>query len=99
MRKVEPSADTRTPFQSVLKVLLDERQDFPRALFQTFSDLDPASLKAFMQTWPSLSLKRKKNLLAGLLSILDSDTLVSFEELGRALLDDPEPVVLSCALL
>jgi len=98
MSKVDPDKELRTPFQFILNTLREEDKDFPRPLLQRFSDLDPASLKAFLQTWPDLTLKRKKLFLASLLSLLDSDTLVSFDALGRALLSDPDAVVRAGAL-
>jgi len=98
MRKVEPDAELRTPFNAILAVLQDEQKDFPRVFLQRFSDLDPASLKALRETWPKLTLTRKNFLMAGLFSLLDSDTLVSFDEIGRAFIDDADPEVRAGAL-
>jgi len=50
-------------------------------------------LKSFLETWPRVKPTRKLLLLDGLLSLLDSDTLVSFEDLARALLDDNDAEV------
>jgi len=98
MRKVDPDKQLRTPFQSILDSFREEDKDLPRPLLQRFSDLDPASLKAFLGTWPDVPLKRKKLFLASLLDLLDSDTLVSFDALGRSLLSDPDAVVRAGAL-
>ncbi len=98
MRKVDPDKELRTPFQSILDSFREEDKDLPRPLLQRFSDLDPASLKAFLETWPDVPLKRKKLFLASLLALLDSDTLVSFDALGRSLLSDPDAVVRAGAL-
>jgi HEAT repeat protein len=79
-----------TPFQTILDALLDTKKDFPSRYLPYFSDIDPASLKLFLETWPGVKPTRKLLLLDGLLSLLDSDTLVSFDDLGRALLTDPD---------
>lgn len=79
-----------TPFQTILDSLLDTKKDFPARYLPYFSDIDPASLKLFLETWPGVKPTRKLLLLDGLLSLLDSDTLVSFDDLGRALLTDPD---------
>jgi HEAT repeat protein len=55
-----------------------------------FSDIDPASLDALKEVWHRLKLDRKLVLLDGLLSLLDSDSLVSFDDIGRAFLNDAE---------
>jgi HEAT repeat protein len=80
----------RTSFQSVLDALLDTKQDFPARYLPYFSDIDPASLDQFLETWPRVKPTRRLLLLDGLLSLLDSDTLVSFDDLGRTLLTDPD---------
>lgn len=98
MRNVEPNVESRTPFQSILIALRDEKQDFPRALLTRFSDLDPASLKALLEVWPQLSVSRKKQLLTGLHALMETDTLVSFEVIGQALLGDAEPALRAGAL-
>jgi len=88
----------KTSFQTVLDSLLESNKDFPSRYLQYFSDLDPASLKLFMETWPRVKPTRKLLLLDKLLSLLDSDTLVSFEDVGRALLSDSDPEVRARAI-
>lgn len=88
----------QTPFQTVLDSLRESKKDFPSRYLQYFSDIDPASLKLFMETWPRVKPTRKLLLLDKLLSLLDSDTLVSFEEVGRALLEDADPEVRARAI-
>ena len=87
-----------TTFQTVLEALQEPKKEFPQVYLQHFSDLDPQALKSLMAAWPRLKLNRKLSLLDGLLSMLDSDTLVSFEDLGRALLNDPEADVRTRAI-
>lgn len=77
------------PFQTVVDALLDSRE-FPRRYVQYFSDIDPASLGLLMQAWPQVRPARKRALLKQLEAALGEDTLVSYDDLARALLDDPE---------
>lgn len=75
-------------FQSVLDHLLDSKKDIPQAHFKLYSDLDPKSLRLFLDVWPSVKPNRKLLLLDGLISQFDSDTIVAYDEIGRALLND-----------
>ena len=51
-----------------------------------------------MDVWPRVQPTRKLVLLDQLLSHLDSDTIVSYEEIGKALLDDPDGEVRARAI-
>jgi hypothetical protein len=82
----------------VLDHLLDSKKDIPQNHLQHYSDLDPKSLRLFMDVWSSVKPDRKLLLLDTLLSHLDSDTLVSYEEIGRALLDDADAEVRARAI-
>lgn len=77
-------------FQNVLDHLLDSKKDIPKNHLAYYSDLDPKSLRLFLDVWKSVKPDRKLNLLDALLSHLDSDTLVSYEEIGKALLNDAD---------
>ena len=79
-------------FQHVVDSLLDP-QDFPRGYLRYFSDIDPVSLKLLLDAWPGVSPERKRTLLEQLEQIAEEDTLVSFEDLARALLDDPDAAI------
>ncbi len=80
-------AETLT-FQSVLDHLLDSKKDIPQTHLKLYSDLDPKSLRLFMDVWSSVKPVRKLLLLDGLLSQFESDNIVSYEAIGRALLND-----------
>ena len=81
------------PFQKVLDVLLDESKDIHRRYLSEFSDIEPASLQSLLETWPRIEPGRKLLLLDRLNALANEDTLVSFDDLGRALLTDAEPQV------
>ncbi len=81
------------PFQKVLDLLLDESRDIPRRYLNEFSDIQPEPLQALLETWPRIEPGRKLLLLDRLNALANEDTLVSFDDLGRALLTDTEPQV------
>ena len=84
---------TPISFQNVLDALLSDRPDFPRRYLQEFSDLGPLELKTLLDVWPRVKPSRKLTLLEDLDALAEIDTLVSFDDLARTLLTDPEPEV------
>ena len=89
---------TPTSFQSVLDALLSDRKEFPRRYLQEFSDIGPLELKTLLDVWPQVKPGRKLTLLEELDALAETDTLVSFDDLARALLTDPEPDVRTRAI-
>ncbi len=89
---------SRTAFQTVLDALLETGRPFPKKYLPFFSDMDPASLRLLLDAWPRIPLTRKRILLEGLDALLDEDTIVSFDDLARALLDDPDAPVRAGAM-
>lgn len=63
---------------------------FSARTLRLLSDADGATLQALAQAWPSAPLNRKIELLDALHGMEDDDTLVSFIEVGRQLLADPD---------
>lgn len=87
-----------TDFQKTLAALLDPKGKLSHQALQEFSDIDPASLKDLMAAWPRLPRDRKRRLLEELQGLSEEDTLVSFDDLARALLTDEDPRVRISAL-
>ena len=85
-------------FQTVLDALLDGKKDFPRRYLKEFSDIRPLELKTLLDIWPRVTLSRKQTLLEELKTLAETDTLVSFDDFGRALLADPDPIVRTHAI-
>lgn len=85
-------------FQSVLDHLLDSKREIPHGHLRLYSDLDPKSLRLFMDVWSSVKPDRKIKLLDGLLSTFEDETIVSYEEIGRALLNDADGEVRARAI-
>ena len=80
---------TGTALEKALSALA-EGVPLSRAALQEFSDLDPASLQAVTRLWPSIPAKLKHAFLDGLHGLADDSTLVSFDDLARQLLSDPD---------
>jgi HEAT repeat protein len=89
---------TPTSFQTVLDALLSDRKEFPRRYLQEFSDIGALELKTLLDVWPQVKPSRKLTLLEELDALAETDTLVSFDDLARALLTDPEPDVRTRAI-
>lgn len=80
-------------FQKVLETLLAEGGEFPRHYLQEFSDIGTQELHDLQDAWPRIKADRKLALLEALEALAEADTLVSFDDLGRALLTDNDPGV------
>lgn len=91
-------AEKKTSFQTILDALLNDNKDFPQRYLQFFSDIDQASLKAFLDSWPRVNPTRQLILLRQLEALAEGDTIVSFEDLGRALLKDADGNVRAAAI-
>jgi HEAT repeat protein len=89
---------TKLSLQNVLEHLADSNKVIPQSHLKFYSDLDPKSIQLFLGVWTRVEPTRKLVLLDQLLTHLDSDTIVSYEEIGRALLDDPDGEVRARAI-
>ena len=85
-------------FQNILDHLLDSKKDIPHVHLQYYSDLDPKSLRLFLDIWSSVKPDRKLLLLDALLANLETDNIVSYMDIGRALLDDADGEVRARAI-
>lgn len=85
--------ENEIPFQRIIDELQDDKREISRRSLQEFSDIPRAALKALLEAWPNVKPERKRLLLDGLQSLSDTDTLVSFDDLARALLTDKDAQV------
>lgn len=84
---------TKTGYQKLIAELMDGTRDLSRRSLQKFSDISPEALEAVLDAWPRIKLDRKRNLLEGLQTLTETDTLVSFDDFARALLVDADAEV------
>ncbi len=84
--------------QDVLDHLLNSSKDIPQSHLKFYSDLDSNSLKLFLETWQNVQPTRKLILLDRLLSNLEEDYLVRYEQIGNALLGDSDGEVRARAI-
>lgn len=84
--------------QQVLTALLDTSTPFPPTYLHQFSDLEGSNLEALRSIWPQINPQRRYNLLEDLEELAEADTLVSFDNVARLGLDDPDPRVRTVAV-
>jgi HEAT repeat protein len=89
---------TEIPFSTILAALSNPDQPFPARYLPRFSDLSTTDLNALKQIWPRVSLARKRTLLRNLQERFEEDTLLLFEDLGAAFLEDEDGEVRTLAL-
>lgn len=88
----------KVPFSSVLNALTNADAKFPARFLKEFSDLAPADLEALKKAWPQVSLDRKRNLLRDLNTAFRDDSLVAYDEVAQAFLDDADALVRAQAI-
>lgn len=88
----------RINFSEILASLADTEHPFPPRLLRGFSDLTPRNLRELAEVWPDLPALRKQGILEDLEEITEHDTLVCFDDLARAVITDPDPMVRVLAL-
>ncbi len=86
------------PLEQVPAALLDEQNVFPPAYLHQFSDLEGANLEALRSVWPQVKAHRRLALLEDLEDLAEADTLVSFDNVARMALQDPDPRVRAVAI-
>ncbi len=86
------------PFLTVLDALLDDSNPFPARYLHRFSDMESGDLKQLKKAWPEVSSHRKHTLLEDLEDLAETDTLTSFDDMARTLLNDRDPEVRTRAI-
>lgn len=85
-------------FEKVISALLDNSRPFPPAHLHRFSDISISDLQLLKKSWAQIQTNRRVALLEDLETLAESDTLVSFDDLGKFALTDPDPGVREVAL-
>jgi len=88
----------KVPFSSVVNALTNADANFPARFLKEFSDLAPADLDALKKAWPQVGLNRKRNLLRDLNAAYKEDTLLLYDDVAQAFLDDPDALVRAQAI-
>lgn len=86
------------PFDDVIIALLDPSVPFPAKMLHRFSDILPEDLESLKNIWLQVNNDRRAYLMEDLEEISDKDTLVSFEDLARFTLTDPDERVRRTAI-
>lgn len=87
-----------TTFEKALTLLVQSEKPLPPAWLREFSDLLPDEIERLLAVWPQIALARKYAFLEDLETLFDQEMLVSFKDLGLALLNDCDAGVRSRAL-
>lgn len=93
-----PKRPQEIPIQSVVNALLDDSTPFSPILLPRFSDLEGADLTAMTEAWARVNPNRRIALMDDLEEVVESDTLVNFDNFARSILNDSEPGVRSRAI-
>lgn len=88
----------KIPFTQVLDALLDNTQPFPPQYLYRFSDLEAQNQEALEKIWMNIDPQRRINLLEDLEDLLESDTVLLFDEISGLALKDPEAQVRTVAV-
>ncbi|MCJ7519140.1 MAG: HEAT repeat domain-containing protein [Anaerolineaceae bacterium] len=83
---------------TVIQALLDNSQLFPAKFLSFFFDIPSDDLEQVKKIWPKVALERKISLLADLEEMMEADTLLSCDGLGKVALNDDFPEVRSSAI-
>ena len=81
------------PFPQVIDALLDNEKPFSPTYLHRFSDLTSENVKKLNEIWLQITTQRRISLLEDLEELSDHDTLVSFEDVAKIALHDPDPKV------
>lgn len=92
-------ASKKVRFVDVVNSLLDNNTPFPAVYLPQFSDLTPESAFKLQKAWSSIAPQRRVTLLEDLEEIINSDTLMSFDEVARIAMQDSLGKVRELAIL
>jgi len=81
------------PIEDIIYALTDINHPFPAQYLPFFSDISERNLAEIMRIWEDLAVKRKVNLLGDLERLMESDTLLAFDDIARFALKDNDPNV------
>lgn len=81
------------PFKDVLDALVSMARAFPPRFLYELSGLEGKKLKDLRHIWPQIPLERRRSVLEDLETLGEDDPLLSFEEIGKHAITDPDAQV------
>jgi len=91
------SDSTEFQFKTLVDALMDPDTPFDPRYLQHLSDLEGEELNLFQEVWSQVSLLRRQTLLEDLNDLGAADDLLSFENVGRLTIGDPDAQVRTLA--
>jgi hypothetical protein len=95
---MDNSAQQSVAFERIIAALLDSEHPFPAVHWHRFSDISAIDLHNLEKIWQDIQPDRRVALLEDLETLAESDTLVSFDDLSKFALSDPDPRAREVAL-
>jgi HEAT repeat protein len=96
--QTSPDNPAEIPFRQVLDALLDEKEPFhPRYLYR-FSDLEEPELHIIGETWPNVSVRRRRAIMEDIEELGETNLTLSFEEFSRFAISDSDARVRELAV-
>jgi HEAT repeat protein len=86
------------PFNQVVIALLDNSKPFSPTLLHRFSDITVEDLTELKPAWLEIDPDRRVTVLEDLEELAEADTLVSFDDLAKFSLQDPDARVRAVAI-
>jgi HEAT repeat protein len=87
------STPNEIPFRQVLDALLNIDKPLPPRFLYRLSDIDPAELAELENAWPGIPVWRRQALMEDIEELGGNDLILSFEDISRFALQDPDPRV------
>jgi HEAT repeat protein len=89
--------DEKNVFSRLIEALLDDSDPFPPSYLHLFSDISRQDLAELKTHWPQVNPNRRVTLLKDLEELAEVDMQMSFDNLGKFALNDPQPEVRAAA--
>lgn len=85
-------------FDELISALLDDETPLPPRYLYRLSDIEGSELEGFTQTWPQISRQRRQALLEDLEELAETNTTLSFDNICKVVLSDPDPTLVKIAI-
>ncbi len=85
-------------FKEVTAALLDNHRPFSPRYLHNFSDISSSDLEDLKKIWLQVNLDRRVALLEDLEELAETDTVLSFDDVARFVLSDPDGRVRATAI-